>query len=61
MIEKKETEAIRIIFDKFANSDIGLGGVAKYLDLQGIKKTPRQNGKLETTNVIHLILKGVKK
>ena len=48
LIEEKEAEAIRIIFDKFGNSDIGLGGVAKYLNLQGIKKIPRQNGKLET-------------
>ena len=37
LIEETEAEAIRIIFDKFANSDIGLGGVAKYLNLQGIK------------------------
>ena len=48
LIEETEAEAIRIIFDKFANSDIGLGGVAKYLNLQGIKKIPRQNGTLET-------------
>ena len=53
-----EAEAIRIIFDKFANSDIGLGGVAKYLNLQGIKKIPRQNGTLETwsSHFIRLIL-----
>ena len=30
LIEETEAEAIRIIFDKFANSDVGLGGVAKY-------------------------------
>ena len=48
LIEETEADAIRIIFDKFASSDIGLGGVAKYLNLQGIKKIPRQNGKLET-------------
>ena len=47
-IQETEAEAIRIIFDKFANSNIGLGGVARYLNLQGIKKIPRQNGKLET-------------
>lgn len=58
MIEETEAEAIRIIFDKFANSDIGLGGVAKYLNLQGIKKIPRQNGTLETwsSHFIRLIL-----
>ena len=54
LIEETEAEAIRIIFDKFGNSDIGLGGVAKYLNLQGIKKVPRQNGKLETWSS-HLI------
>ena len=54
LIEETEAEAIRIIFDKFGNSDIGLGGVAKYLNLQGIKKIPRQNGKLETWSS-HLI------
>ena len=43
LIEETEAEAIRITFDKFANSDVGLGGVAKYLNLQGIKKIPRQN------------------
>ena len=58
LIEETEAEAIRIIFDKFANSDIGLGGVAKYLNLQGIKKIPRQNGTLETwsSHFIRLIL-----
>ncbi len=38
LIEEKEAEAIRIIFDKFGNSDIGLGGVAKYLNLQRDKE-----------------------
>ena len=51
---EKEAEAIRIISDKFGNSGIGLGGVAKYLNLQGIKKILRQNGKLETWSS-HLI------
>ena len=58
MCIRDRAEAIRIIFDKFANSDIGLGGVAKYLNLQGIKKIPRQNGTLETwsSHFIRLIL-----
>ena len=47
LIEESEAAAIRIIFEKFAGSDIGYGGVAKYLNLQGIKKIPRQNGTLE--------------
>lgn len=48
LIEETEAEAIRIIYEKFGNSDIGYGGIAKYLNLQGLKKIPRQNGKLET-------------
>ena len=47
-IEETEAEAIRMIYDMFGNSDIGYGGIAKYLNLQGIKKIPRQNGKLES-------------
>ena len=43
-IEKDEAEAISLIFDKYANTDIGANGVAKYLQQQGIKKIERQNG-----------------
>lgn len=42
LIEETEAEAIRIIFDKFQNSDIGLGGVAKYLNLQGMCQNSRK-------------------
>lgn len=45
-IQEDEAEAIRIIYDKFANTEMGYGGVAQYLNLQGIKKIQRQNGKL---------------
>lgn len=48
LIQETEAEAIRTIYDKFANSDVGYGGIAKYLNLQGIKKIPRQNGKLDS-------------
>jgi len=48
LIQETEAKAIRIIYEKFANSDVGYGGIAKYLNLQGIKKIPRQNGKLES-------------
>jgi len=47
LIEENEAAAIHIIYEKFANSEIGCGGIAKYLNLQGIKKIPRQNGSLE--------------
>jgi len=46
-IQEEEAEVIRLIYDKFANSDIGYGGIAKYLNLQGIKKIQRQNGTLK--------------
>ena len=57
-IEESEAEAVRIIYDKFANSNIGLAGVAKYLNLQGIKKKVRHNGKLElwSSSIIRIIL-----
>jgi site-specific DNA recombinase len=31
----------------FTSSEIGYGGIAKQLNFQGIRKIPRQNGKLE--------------
>jgi len=48
VIEEKEAEAIRLIYEKFTSSDIGYGAVAKYMNLQGIKKVKRQNGTLST-------------
>lgn len=41
-INEEEAEVIRLIFDKFANSSMGYGGVAKYLNLQGISKNPHK-------------------
>lgn len=57
-IEEKEAEAVRIIYDMFGNSDIGYGGIAKYLNLQGIRKIPRQNGTLDrwSGHFVRLIL-----
>ena len=57
-IEEKEAEVIRIIYDKFTSSNVGYNGVARYLNLQGIKKIPRQNGKLDvwSGHFIKLIL-----
>lgn len=37
-IEESEVEAIRLIFDKYANTDMGANGIAKYLGQQGIMK-----------------------
>ena len=46
-IEEAEAEAVRIIFEKYAYTDMGSLAIAKYLATQGIKKIPRQNGKNE--------------
>lgn len=43
-IEEKEAQAVRIIFDKYVNTEMGSNGVAKYLEQQGINKVARQNG-----------------
>ena len=47
VIAEDEAEIIKIIFDKFVNAGLGLNGVAKYLNLQGVKQKVRQNGTLE--------------
>lgn len=47
IIEEKEAVAIRKIFEMFTTTEIGYGGIAKSLNLQGIEKIPRQNGKLK--------------
>ena len=46
-LEKNEEEAvaIRTIFDKYVNTDMGSNGIAKYLENHGIHKIARQNGK----------------
>lgn len=44
-VEEPEAEVIRLIFDKYANTEMGANGIAKYLQQQGIKKIERQNGK----------------
>ncbi len=44
-IEESEAEAIRLIFDKYVNTDMGANGIAKYLQQQGIHKKEKQNGK----------------
>lgn len=44
-INENEAEAIRIIFDRYVNTDMGSTGIAKYLENHGIHKIARQNGK----------------
>lgn len=47
IINEEEADAIRIIFDKYANTDMGSVAITKYLARNEIKKNPRQNGKNE--------------
>ena len=54
MIEETEAVAIRKIFELYTSSEIGLGGIANQLNLQGIRKIPRQNGTLEAVSYTHL-------
>ena len=45
-IAEDEIEVIKLIFDKFIHTEMGVNSIARYLNQQGIKKKPRQNGKL---------------
>ena len=44
-VNEEEAVAIRMIFDKYVNTDLGANGIAKYLENHGIHKIARQNGK----------------
>ena len=59
IINEDEAEAIRIIFDKYVNTNMGSTGVSKYLENHGISKIARKNGKnpLFDANLIRKILK----
>lgn len=50
-VDKEEAEAIRIIFDKYIDTNMGATGVAKYLNQNGISKKPRANGTLTKFSV----------
>ena len=45
VVNEDEAKAVRMIFDLYANSDMGANGVSKYLVSLGINKPIRQNGK----------------
>ena len=42
-IEESEADLIRVIFDKFAHTDLGYSGVAKWMNANGYQKNTRQN------------------
>ncbi len=47
VIDEKEAEIVRLIYDRFVNTKAGYGGIAKYLNLQGFKKRPHQRHSIE--------------
>ena len=46
-IDEDEAEVIRLIFDKYVNTNSGATGVAKFLNQNNIDKKVRKNGKLD--------------
>lgn len=46
-IVEKEAVVVRLIYDKYVHTSMGLSGVARYLYDTGVKKIARKNGKLE--------------
>lgn len=46
-INEEEAEIVRTIYDKYVNTRLGYSGIAKYFNLQGIKKTPRKESDRE--------------
>ena len=57
-IQEGEAEAVRIIFDKYLNGNMGFHKIANYLNLQGIQKVQRNNGTLSLwgTHFIRMII-----
>lgn len=58
-INEGEAVAIRTIFEQYTTTDVGANGVAKYLEIHGIRKVQRQNGKnpLFDAHLVRMILK----
>lgn len=46
-INEDEAGLVRLIYDKYANTTMGYSGIAKYLNLQGIKKIVRTGRMIE--------------
>ncbi len=57
-IQEDEAVAVRIIFDKYLNGNMGFHKIANYLNLQGIQKVKRNNGTLSLwgTHFIRMII-----
>ena len=57
-INEEEAVAIRIIYDKYLNENIGFFKIANYLNLQGVEKVKRDNGTLTqwSTHFVRMII-----
>ena len=58
MIEETEAVAIRKIFELYTSSEIGLGGITNQLNLQGIRKIPRQM--LKKTDIEPMVIEAIR-
>lgn len=47
LIEEDEAETIRLIYDKYIHTSMGIAAIAAYLNKQGYKKKKRQNNTLD--------------
>ena len=48
VVNDQEAEIVRLIFDKFTTTTMGMNAIASYLNQHGYRKAKRQNNKLET-------------
>ena len=48
VIDEGEAETIRLIFDKYIHTNMGINGIADYLNTHGYKKKKRQNNTLDS-------------
>lgn len=51
IVNEEEAEVIRLIFDKFTKTTMGINTIATYLNQHGYRKARRQNNKLDTFSV----------
>lgn len=58
VINEEEVEAVRLIYRMYTTTEMGLAGVARWLNENGYRKIARQNGTLErfATNFIKLVI-----
>lgn len=57
IVNEEEAEVVKIIFDKFVHTTMGIGAVATYLNQHGYRKELRKNNKMDTFSVS--FIKGV--